>query len=503
MNIIFKELKLQNFKSHQDMSLTFGERTDISGDNAKGKTSIIESIPWLLYGTNIYGSKLDPSPVTYEATETKVSLLVTLDDKDVLLERFLIKGKASYAINETPKKATEFNELVSEYFEKDVFLSLFNPHYFFTLKWNEQRKLLLSYLTPPSSKDVLAALPEAQSKVLAELLKKKKLDDIDATHKKNKTDKEKAHLRAEGSVLAYKKQFEGMQEIDQEQAHKLKEEDDDLTLKQAEIDDELAELKKKNAAYEKKQAEINEKSYEIKRSRDNFIKRKDEEIKEDCPTCKRPLNPDTVKVVQEQKKKELTSMRASHSELMEERVLMNNELKELVFTEAGKLHEQANEISNRKHAIRQQIHDAENYTGVKQMITDAEKERDEALKSKNESIFILDAIKDYRAKEAELQGEKAQGLFETLTIRLTEKQKNKEVKPAFVIQLDGKDHNMLSLSESIRAGLELREVLSEQANIIAPTVVDNSESITRYKGPTGQLITSRVVADKELEVVAG
>lgn len=44
MNIIFKQLVLKNFKSHQDITVNFGERTDITGDNAVGKSTIVEAL---------------------------------------------------------------------------------------------------------------------------------------------------------------------------------------------------------------------------------------------------------------------------------------------------------------------------------------------------------------------------------------------------------------------------------------------------------------------------
>lgn len=87
MQIEFKSLKLQNFKSHQDLTVNFGERTVITGDNAKGKSTIPEAITWLLYGTDTLGSKLDPSPITYEADETMVSLLMDIDGTELLLGR--------------------------------------------------------------------------------------------------------------------------------------------------------------------------------------------------------------------------------------------------------------------------------------------------------------------------------------------------------------------------------------------------------------------------------
>lgn len=91
MKIQFKELKLINFKSHSDILVSFGERTDITGDNGEGKSTIPQSITWLLYNTDTFGSKLDPTPITYDSDETKVSLLLDVDGKQVLIERVLKK----------------------------------------------------------------------------------------------------------------------------------------------------------------------------------------------------------------------------------------------------------------------------------------------------------------------------------------------------------------------------------------------------------------------------
>ena len=94
-------------------------------------------------------------------------------------------------------------------------------------------------------------------------------------------------------------------------------------------------------------------------------------------------------------------------------------------------------------------------------------------------------------------------MFENLSIKLFEELKTTgENKPTFIVQMDGKDYMKLSFSEQTRAGLEIRDVLSEQSDLIVPCFVDNAETITKFKDPNGQLIISRVVAGKELEVVS-
>ncbi|MDT2306386.1 hypothetical protein P7H21_23900 [Paenibacillus larvae] len=86
-----------------------------------------------------------------------------MDGKDVLLSRGIEKGKATYYINDVPSKAKEYEELVKSLFDKDLFLSLYNPSYYFTLKWNEQRELLLRYVSAPANKEVFAQLPKQQA----------------------------------------------------------------------------------------------------------------------------------------------------------------------------------------------------------------------------------------------------------------------------------------------------------------------------------------------------
>ncbi|MDT2239122.1 ATP-binding protein [Paenibacillus larvae] len=42
LKVEFKTLFLHNFKSHRDLTVNFGEMTKITGDNAKGKSSVLK-----------------------------------------------------------------------------------------------------------------------------------------------------------------------------------------------------------------------------------------------------------------------------------------------------------------------------------------------------------------------------------------------------------------------------------------------------------------------------
>lgn len=500
MEIKFKTLSLKNFKSHQDLTVNFGERTEIAGDNGLGKSSVGEAITFLVYGTDLLGSKIDPTPITYESDETLVSLLLQIDTKDLLLGRGLKKGKTTYYVNEVPSKAGEFNELVDSLFDKELFLSLFNPSFFPSLHWEKQRAMILQYVSAPVSKEVLKHLPEAQGKVLGEGLKKYTLDDLEKIHKENKNKKDKAYIAAQSRTKTLKEQLE-------EQAP---------TVPLESLKAELSQFKKQREEIEKvtdaaadKSGRINVLQNQIKALLDEregmkheFKFLKAEKLEDTCRVCKQPLQGEAVQAAEEEKEKRIRDFKARYDEVVSRRKELEDELSQLDYIDISEQLEKAREIQAKIEPIEREMDKYNYFKNAQAQVEQAEKQEKEVLESLNNSIFILDSIKAFLAKEAELQAEKVQALFETLSIKLFEQLKNGEMKPTFEIEMDGKPYRKLSLSEGIRAGLELREVLSKQSNLIAPVFVDNAESITKFKEPTGQLITSRVVAGQALKIEA-
>lgn len=506
MEIRFKELKLTNFKNHQDLSLNFGELTQITGDNRKGKTSISEAISYLLYGVDTFGSKLDPSPTTYEADSTEVSLALTVDGAEHTLTRELKKGKTSFTSDEVPVKATEFNDFVESYFEKDLFLSLFNPLHFFTLHWEEQRSMILQYSTPPANKEVFKELPAAQGDKLAELVKKKSLDDLEKQHKKSKTQLEKEHIAAQSRTKTLKEQLQDQkQKIDDagvtyEDLEKLKTSKAELEGKIKVADEKPAAAAENNKAYDKIKADLNMAQYEVDRSKEQWPSVRDEEIQDTCNSCGQKLTDAALFTATDSKNKRKEDYKAKHSALAQKRDELKEKLAGLTYIDATEASQRVRELEKELDAVISQKNAINEYAAVSKKVQEAEKSEKEKLANYKESVFILDAIKAFRAKEAELQVQKVQGLFTSISVQLFRELKNGDRKPHFEIAMDGKEYSKLSLSEKIVAGLELREVLSEQSEITAPCFVDNSESITSFKEPSGQLIVLRVVKDKELEV---
>lgn len=500
MLIQFNTLTLKNYKSHRDLEVKFGDLTKISGDNAKGKSSIPEAVPYLFYGTDAFGNKLDPTPITYEAEETLVQLLLTVDSKPLLLGRGLKKGKAQYYINEVPGKAKEFDEIRDQLFDKDLFMSLYNPSFFPSLHWEKQRELLLRYVIPPARVEVLKHLEKPQSDMLEIHLKKHSLIDLEKIHKDNKNKQDKSYISAQSKTQTLKEQLNLLNKPNLD-IDSLKAEADELTTKILEADQLPAQAWENNKKISSLQSEIRFLMEQRNQMKEQFQAIKNEPIEDTCPNCGQPLNDESKAVALAVKQAKMDDFKKRYDQVVIKRKGLEEELSKLEYIDATEQRQKVLELEEWREVIMGNIHAAEQYDRLATQVKSAEADENAILQDLKSSIFILDSLKAYKAKEAELQAQKVQSLFTTLSVRLFKQNKGDgEYKPDFEIQMDGKPYRTLSLSESIRAGLELRDVLSQQSELITPCFVDNAESITRFTPPNGQLIMVQVVPDKELTI---
>jgi DNA repair exonuclease SbcCD ATPase subunit len=499
MEIVFKKLKIANFKNHTALEIEFGDITNINGRNGAGKSSIGDAITWLLYGTDIMGNKLEPKPIGEDDAETKVELLLQVDDKQILLGRSQ-KKTAKYYINEVPEKATKFNEIVASLFDKNLFLSIFNPTYFFTQHWQDQRKQLLQYVREPLNKEVLAAMSKIRANELEQQLKKHSLDDIEKIHRERYRKRDTEYVRASERVKTLTEQLDkfadNFSDISALQAE-LK----SLQEKRFKIDEELVpqrEAQLKRAGLEK----------EIEMLKQNILRQKEiaaqiqaEPIQEHCNTCGQPLNDEAIEKVKANKAARLKKEVDAGKRMVEQYNTLIEQLKQLPVVEIQSI--DTTELDARILELKGQIQQHSQVEQLKQEIEAAKQNLEVIRQERNESITIIDGIKEFRSKQAELMVKKVDELFEKISVRLYEEQKNGELRDTFEIEMDGKPYSKLSTAEKIKCGLELIEVLSKQSGVIAPTFVDNAESILSFTKPSGQLIVARVAdTDFEIKVVS-
>lgn len=178
MKIFLKKLTLNHFKGIKEKEIDFTDKTNISGDNATGKSTVFDAYSWLLWGKDSFNRKdyeikpYDKNNEVIHNLESSVEGVFEVDDKPITFKRAYkevwSKKRGSndetftghttdFYINEVPKKKKEYEEKISELVSEDEFNLLSNPKYFNDiLDKKERRKILLSLVDDVSIDDVIA-----------------------------------------------------------------------------------------------------------------------------------------------------------------------------------------------------------------------------------------------------------------------------------------------------------------------------------------------------------
>lgn len=204
MKITIKSIHIENFKGIKMLDVTFSGKTKISGQNAVGKTTIFDAFTWLLFNKNSSGEeKFNVRPlnegIRVDNVEIKVSAILDVDGKEVELSKTqkqnwvkkrgtdtaVLQGNVnSFEIDGYPKSEADFKAYVSELAQsEEMFKMLTNPQYFSSLKWKDQRDILMKLVSEVS--DVELAQTDAKyAPLLSELEKAPSTDDIRAKFSK-------------------------------------------------------------------------------------------------------------------------------------------------------------------------------------------------------------------------------------------------------------------------------------------------------------------------------
>ncbi|UPK45923.1 ATPase [Paenibacillus pabuli] len=513
------ETEVINFTELRSKKVEYGDITRLSGKNGQGKTSIGTAPVWTLYGTDLFGNKYNPSPTNYEFDRVFASTILQVDGLPIKFAREINeKGSNVFYINDVPAKAKEFEATVAELFDKDEFLSFYNPIYFFGRHWTKQREQIMKYTTPPAKKEVFQEMsrtaPEQKPKEITlnpaaakldELMKKHTLDDLQKIHGGTggqKSKLEKQHISAQSRTKTLQEQLDRLPLLDRDV--------EEIRLDSADLLEQIKTLYEPVEAAEVTNKELNELKLQIESARarvaaakDRYMEAFNEPIDDTCPTCNRLLDEDSVKAVTDTKESKKKLLRAEHEKLVKERNELEAKASEIQPIDLAEQWKLLREAEGKRDALEDLLAAEKNRSSLAEEVAAAKQAEADTLTSLKESVFILDAIKSYKAKEAELQASKVQSLFTSLSIRLFKYVKsNDSYEPDFSIQMNGKDYLALSTGERIEAGLELTEVLFKQSELIVPTFIDNIESYTGRVAVYDQLITGRVVDDQELKIEA-
>ena len=176
-----------------------------------------------------------------------------------------------------------------------------------------------------------------------------------------------------------------------------------------------------------------------------------------------------------------------------------------------------NELQKEKADIQQQTYALENAKrevdsanrNRQRVIEESEKNKQEVEAAKSELTTFeplretlnqdIERAKKFNATKLRMQGEFIGQFLDKVNIQFQKIVKaTGEVKDDFKLQYEGKDFNLLSTSERIKAGLEISNLLMNATGYIYPVFVDNAESITVIPRLDTQMIAAKV---KEGEVL--
>ncbi len=503
MQIKFLELTLHNFKAIRDLTLTYTDILKLTGQNGASKTSIGEVPVWVLYGVDLLNSsKFDPTPCNYEYDTVSAALLFSHDGVDVFLKREMCYGKNVFYINDVPKTATEYKAFVDSLFEKEMFLSLYNPAFFFSQGWEKQRSMIMKYVSVPLNKDIFEAMGDnPHSKRLEVELKKSNIPDLKAKHTDNKNKMDKLYTQSQGSVKTLQEQIKAFKDLPDVDLAKLAADDAELSKQIEAIKDGMKAALETNQKIKLLELKINGIIENVSRAKARYMAVYNEVIDEACKVCKQPLDETAVEAVKKDKEDRKQALKVEYDALLTERNAEQTILATLekVDTDEQQAQIRALEIqltANAESTRKQQQKDA-----LAGQLEAAKKLEAEYLASNKDSIFVLDAIKSFNATEASLQVSKVEALFTRLKVRLFNYiESTGDYKPFFMIQMDGKDYSALSQGEKISAGLELHEVLYKQSGLVTPCLIDGAGEYTGKIQVYGQAIICRAVEGEGLKI---
>ena len=217
MKATIKRISLENFKGVKSATYQLnGKNVSVSGQNATGKTTIADSLWWLLFNKDSAGNEkfsirpLDSNGKQIDNVEICVSAVLDIDGEEMELKKaqkqnwvkkrgtseIALQGNVnSCEVDGYPRSEKEYKECVAGISEEELFKILTNPFYLPNLKWNEQRSRIIVLADDIPDVEV-ASQSEKFAGLLPDLEKAKSTDDIKKKYKKalNEWNKKQAEL---------------------------------------------------------------------------------------------------------------------------------------------------------------------------------------------------------------------------------------------------------------------------------------------------------------------
>jgi len=386
------------------------------------------------------------------------------------------------------------------------------------VKLEQEKALLLQQLEMEKKKEYTPFSPtelQAQLGIMRNEYKHVR-NSVNALTEKSK-ELESKHVHAkEGDTCPYCKQ-----EISKESVHKLTEELQQEVKKEKKILEEktkqelktLAELEQEGKALlaeiERAKAEDDQKRNLFEQEKQqaiSSIEKRLQAIEENLVELKK-----AEQAFQAQKEKQIAFLQGEINSLGVVELEAENHRIQAEFD--AKIQKEMKELQSQLSVLQKEKEDVMKHETLRHNLMErVEKQKkelercEEELKTSSQEVFDIqmkiNVMKSFNAKKMEIINRTVSTHLKDVKIRLQKTiESTGEIKDCFDIYYKGKDIRSCSLSESIRAGLEISHMMASLSDVEYPIFVDNAESITHYETPSHQIIEARVVEGKELTKV--
>ncbi len=255
-------LKLRNFKGIKNLDLKAnGHDLNVYGDNATGKTTILDAFMWLLFDKDsqnradfaIKTLDKDGEPIHHLDHEVTGVFFDEVDGERIELRKVYRekwtkrRGSATdeftghetdHYIDGVPVKKSEYTQRVAEIAPEDRFKLLASPLFFNDhMKWQDRRELLIEIAGDVTMDDIITANPDL--KELPTILGKHSPDDYKAIIMVRRAEVNKELERIPIRIDEVSRHQPDVEGIDPDQ---LEQQSKELMAEQAELKRELADL---------------------------------------------------------------------------------------------------------------------------------------------------------------------------------------------------------------------------------------------------------------------
>lgn len=282
-NVTLKKMSFTFFKGFKDYEIDFSDRTNISGANGQGKTTIFDGFIWVLFGKDSQNraefdlKTVDANNVEIPRVPHEVTVVLDVNGEEITLTRCLKEvwrrsknsnGAEVFQGHETerlyngvPCSVNEWQEKIEAIIKEDIFRYTTNPHYFPAQKADVQRALLFKMAGGVTDAEIIESNGEFR-KLFAQIGNKTLVQF------EEETKASLSRVRKELSDLPARIDERKRDEIVAEDWVSLEQQVAERTKELQEVEDAIADKAKAITAASEARAEIARKVSEVKRKRD-------------------------------------------------------------------------------------------------------------------------------------------------------------------------------------------------------------------------------------------